>query len=141
MNASPIVAELVKVYEPFRSVISDGLVGWGHTVVGEEEASLAGTITLEVAKALLAQDILNADYKLSKTLRVRLPDIFQHQYDALVSLFLNNRSLLHSFLLKAIASKNDAHIAREFVKWGEATKSAIRRAAESRLFFTGSFLE
>ena len=140
MNASPVVAELVRAYEPFFSVVTDGVVGWGHRVVGEEEAfDLAGIITQEVAEVYLARDIFSANARFSRL--VKDVDLHHHEYDALLALFLIAPSMRNSFLLKAVRSNNAEVITKEFSKWGKVLNKPDFCAAISRLYSTGSFTE
>lgn len=141
MIASPIVSELIKTYEPFRSPAQNGVIGWGHRIVGEDEGvNFIGKISLAKADEVLDRDIYSANYHFNRVLN-RLPVSFtQHEYDALVSLYMDYRIMESSFLLKAAMQKDYPKIEKEFLKWAAVAKPD-RRKAESRLFITGSLTE
>lgn len=143
MTPSPTVAALVKTYQPYYETPQDGLIGWGHTLVGEHEfADYGNGLSVDQAEALLQQDIVSAAHRLNATLRRAQVTLLQNQYDALVCLALDAKQLEGTFILKKAIAKNTEAVVAEFTKWGELFNNgatANRREAESRLFSTGVF--
>lgn len=114
-------------------------IGWGHTrgVRFDQHA------TIEQCKDFFIEDA--AAHELAVDTGVTVP-LTQGQYDALVSLAFNigNGNFLQSTLRRKLNAGDYAGAAQEFKRWNKSKGVTLkgltrRRAAETKLFLTGSY--
>lgn len=74
---------ILKVYKDSRGLPT---VGSGHLVIAGEKLKVGDKITEEKAKTLLKTDLATAERAVNNCVKIPL---FQHEYDALVSLAFN----------------------------------------------------
>ncbi len=100
LRVSPQGLDFIKGYEKLSLKAYDdsegyATIGWGHLIDHSSCAALKGSaamkpfvngLTRQQADALLAEDVLQAEQVVKRAVQVPL---FQHEYDALVSLIFN----------------------------------------------------
>lgn len=143
MKTSPAGINLIKKHEglrleSYRCPAGRWTIGYGHT----RTAKAGMRITEAQAHVLLQSDLAAAE----AIVYTALPDLKQHQFDALVSFVFNvgAKAFLHSTLLRRIkAAAPEADIRAEFARWSYANSQflpglAKRRADEANLFFNSN---
>lgn len=145
-TASPACHELIKRFEgfsatPYRCPAGKLTIGFGHVIKMTDR--IVPPINQVRAIELLVDDLAPVEIYLTGV----LPDIPQHQFDALASFAYNAGigALDKSTLLKRVKAGDVAGAGAEFGKWTKARVNGVltdlpglvkRRAAEAALFLS-----
>jgi lysozyme len=141
-NTSPRGIALIQSFEGFSPTVytcpaGKPTIGWGHVV--RKLDKIAPPITKDQAAALLVEDLAPTEIYLGAI----LPDLPQHQFDALCS-FAYNIGLTNfetSTLLRKLKAGDIDGAAKEFVRWvnvqGKPLDGLKRRRAAERDMFVG----
>lgn len=128
--------EILKL-EAYRCPAGVLTIGYGHT----KNVKAGDKITVQEADELLDDDVAECEHGIES---LRLPNLTQNQYDALVSFVFNLGigNLGMSTLRKKIAlNPDDKTIKAEFMRWVHADGKVLpglirRRDKEAQLYFT-----
>jgi len=145
LNISQKGIDFIKSWEKLRLEAYDdsegyATIGYGHLIrkssvdAGPLEPKFANGITEEYAEELLRQDLLNAERTLKRRVSV---DLYQQEYDALVSLVYNmGRTDKAPKLFSFLDAANYDSAANEFrdITNGERPGLVIRRQDEINIF-------
>lgn len=153
LNASAQCFELIRWFERFmaKPYVCDGgklTIGFGHVIQAHETWLKEAQIGLDVAIALLGNDVAAKEADVRSLVKVPLS---QGEYDALVSFAFNVGSdididtipegLGDSTLLRLLNAGDYAGAAGEFGKWvnarGQRLNGLVRRRAAERALFLG----
>jgi lysozyme len=130
-------------WEPKIYLDAAGLptIGYGHLLKAGEEARFKNGITKEEGKALLKEDVKEAEDAVKRLSGVALT---QNQFDALVSFVFNvgQGRYRDSTLRKKVNAGDMKGAADEFLRWIRAGGKVLtglqrRRAAERKMFLGG----
>lgn len=124
---------ILRVYADSRGLPT---VGCGHLVVAADKLKLGNKITEERAKELLKSDLATAESAVNKSVRVPL---YQHEYDALVSLTFNTGAHGASKLCAAVNAGEYDSIPATIREYRTGGGNEGRRASEAKLFESGVY--
>jgi GH24 family phage-related lysozyme (muramidase) len=145
MNLSQKGLDLIKQFEGLRLKAYKALktekywtIGYGHY---GEDVKEGQTVTKTEAENLLKQDVKRFEHGVHDAIRV--DDLNQNQYDALVSFAYNVgvSAFKKSTLVEKINKKDFEGASKEFARWNKSGGKVIqglinRRAKEKELFLT-----
>jgi lysozyme len=115
-------------------------IGYGHTGLTHKDGTVkAGrVITHAEAEKLLKHDLTAFENRVKRLVKV---DIYQHEFDALVSFDFNTGALGRSTLLKWLNKGKRLQAGAEFLKWtrggGRVLPGLVRRRRAERAMFLG----
>lgn len=127
----------------YKDVTGTVTVGVGHTAAAGAPTPVVGKkITLREAMAILARDVAKFEKRVEAAVKVPLS---QHQFDALVSFDFNTGRIHDATLTRLVNQRaSSGAIADAFAAYNKSGGRVLealvkRRAAESRMFNTGSY--
>lgn len=124
---------ILEVYNDSRGLPT---VGCGHLIVAADKLKLGKKITEERAKELLSNDLAEAENAVNRSVKV---PIFQHEYDALVSVTFNTGAHGALKLFAAVNAGKYESIPATIEKYRTGGGNEGRRAAEAKLFKSGVY--
>lgn len=124
---------ILKVYKDSRGLPT---VGAGHLVVTADKLKPGDKIKEERAKELLKIDLASAEGTVNKHVKVPL---YQHEYDALVSITFNTGAHGASKLLESTNKGNYDAIPAKIQRYRTGGGNEARRQSEATLFQTGVY--
>ena len=146
LTPSPEAFRIIKMWESFRSCAYKPVptekyytIGYGHCAPDVKKNAF---ITPQCAEELLEADVAQYSRKLSAL----VPNIEQHQYDALISLIYNigwynfRYSMTGQYVKDLYTRRNPIDIARRMVLWVKSGDKTLLGLQRRRCFEANYFL-
>jgi lysozyme len=124
---------ILMVYKDSRGLPT---VGCGHLVVASDKLKVGQKIKEARAKELLRSDLATAESAVNKNIKVPM---YQHEYDALVSLTFNTGTHGALKLFDAVNKGKYELIPPTIEKYRTGGGNEARRASEAELFKSGVY--
>lgn len=124
---------ILQVYVDSRGLPT---VGCGHLVLPEDNLRAGDVITLEHARTLARKDIATAEKAVHRHMHVPL---FQHEYDALVSLVFNCGQGFAGEITRLVNTGNYDDVPEFIIGFRAGHGNARRRRQEAAMFKEGNY--